>query len=371
MRRDGPGKVVAGRYELLETAGEGGMAVVWRAWMRRDTEPPRAVAVKRIHAGKGADQSFVRLFEEEARVGAHLHHPNIVEILDFGVDEHGDYYLVLEWIEGLDLHQWVRSYPRGIEQTPWPLATAIVVHVLRALAFAHERSDETGKRLPIYHRDVSPSNVLLGTDGSVKLTDFGLARAMDRASMTRPNVIKGKLAYCAPELISGAKVGAHSDMFALGVVLWETLAQQRLFTGKNDLEVLLSVRKGDVTRLSELRTDIPGALEAAVHRAVEPEPKDRFQSANAMVDELCRILERHRQRVDAATVGQSVVDARERLGLAAAARKAASTEEISLADISMIDAPPRAGAIEIDLDFSRQTPSGGVWSSRDLSDPKK
>lgn len=372
MRRDKPGKTIAGRYELLEPAGEGGMAVVWRALTRGAGQFARPVAVKRIHAAKGADQSFVRLFEEEARVGAGLSHPNIVQILDFGVDDDGDYFLVMEWIDGLDMHQWVRSHPAGIRQTPWPLVTAIGMEILRGLSAAHERTVEDGEIVPVYHRDVSPSNVLLGTNGTVKLTDFGLARAMDRASMTRPNVIKGKLAYCAPELITGARASSHSDIFALGVVLWEALAQQRLFTGKNDLEVLLSVRKGDVQRLSELRTDIPAALELAVHQALEPDPNARFESAKEMARTLAAILRTHPEPVDAEPLGRSVREARDRLGLAARARAAEpSMQALSISDVEVVDGPApaqklSASDIEIDVELSHRSETSaavqGLWS---------
>jgi serine/threonine-protein kinase len=357
MRRDRPGKVIAGRYELLEPAGEGGMAVVWRALVRGAGKFARPVALKRIHAAKNADQHMVKLFEEEARVGAGLHHPNIVQILDFGVDDDGDYFLAMEWIDGLDLHHWARSHPRGIKPTPWPLATAIGVEVLRGLAAAHERVDEAGRVSPVFHRDVSPSNVLLGTNGTVKLTDFGLARAMDRASMTRPNVIKGKLAYCAPELVTGAKASAQSDLFALGVVLWETLAQQRLFTGKNDLEVLLSVRKGEIPRLSELRTDLPAALELAVHQALEPDPKDRFEDAKSMARALAAILRSHPEPVDAEPLGRSVREARDRLGMAKRARasgaeKAAepSVQDLSLSEVEVVEEQePEPSLLDIEV----------------------
>lgn len=362
--RDKPGNIIAGRYELLEPAGEGGMAIVWRARSRGAGNFARPVAVKRIHSAKGADQSFVRLFEEEARVGAQLQHPNIVQILDFGVDDDGDYFLVMEWVEGIDLHQWARSYPRGIRLSPWPLIAAIGVEVLRGLGAAHEREDESGARVPVIHRDVSPSNVLLGTNGTVKLTDFGLARAMDRASMTRPNVIKGKLAYCAPELITGAKASAQSDIFGLGVVLWEALAQQRLFTGKNDLEVLLSVRKGEIPRLSELRTDLPGALEVAVHQALEPDPAARYESATDMARALAAILRSHPEPIDAEPLGRSVRDARERLGAAARTRAAIdpSVQALSLTDLEVLrpDAPRSvhdvgATSIEVDIDLPPDT----------------
>ncbi|HJL14649.1 MAG TPA: serine/threonine-protein kinase [Sandaracinaceae bacterium LLY-WYZ-13_1] len=375
MRRDRPGKVIAGRYELLEPAGEGGMAVVWRAMVRGAGRFERPVALKRIHAAKNADQHMVKLFEEEARVGAGLQHPNVVQILDFGVDDEGDYYLAMEWIEGLDLHHWARSHPRGIKPTPWPLVTAIGVETLRGLAAAHDRVDAEGRHSPVYHRDVSPSNVLLGTNGTVKLTDFGLARAMDRASMTRPNVIKGKLAYCAPELITGEKASAQSDLFAVGVVLWETLAQQRLFTGKNDLEVLLSVRKGEITRLDELRLDLPAPLVLAVHQALQPAPGDRFEDAKAMARSLAAILRTHPEPVDAEPLGRSVREARERLGMAKRLRQAGrpdaakpaepSVQDLSLSDVEVLDPEPSTVDVDIsvqDVEPPRSAPVRGLWA---------
>ncbi|AKF08043.1 serine/threonine protein kinase [Sandaracinus amylolyticus] len=314
MAVDAPGRIIAGKYELVSPAGEGGMAVVWKALARGAGSFQRPVAIKRIQHAKHADPSFVRMFEEEARVGSELHHPNVVQILDFGMDEEGGYYLVMEWIEGLDMFQWVRSFPKGLRETPWPLVAAIGIEVCRALAAAHERVDARGQIVPVYHRDVSPSNVLLGVSGVVKLTDFGLARAMDRASMTRPNVIKGKLAYCAPELISGAKPSSQSDLFALGVVLWEALAQKRLFTGKNDLEVLLAVRKGDVPKLSELRPDVPYSLALAVHTALETHPDARFENAKSMARALAAVLRAEAEHADAEPLGASVRAARVRLG---------------------------------------------------------
>ncbi|MGE0786069.1 MAG: serine/threonine-protein kinase [Sandaracinaceae bacterium] len=387
MRRDKPGKLIAGRYELLEPAGEGGMAVVWRALTRGAGSFARPVAVKRIHAAKGADQHFVRLFEEEARVGADMHHPNIVQIIDFGVDDTGDYYLVMEWIDGLDFHQWVRSYPRGFDLTPWPLVTAIGVEVLRGLAAAHERVTAEGVESPVFHRDVSPSNVLIGTNGSVKLTDFGLARAMDRASMTRPNVIKGKLAYCAPELVTGAKSSAQSDIFAVGVVLWEALAQQRLFTGKNDLEVLLAVRKGDITPLSDLRHDLPAPLWLAIRQSLEPDPAARFESARAMSRALAAILHSHPEPIDAEPIGKSVVQARQRLGMVdqpprGRAGQSDSVHDLSISDVSFSDLNVPDPSLEIDVTVegkgppptpstpSRSNPVRGLWSGAE-SGPRK
>jgi serine/threonine-protein kinase len=198
--------------------------------------------------------------------------------------------------------------------TPWPLVSAIGIEVLRGLSAAHERTTDTGEPAPIIHRDVSPSNILLGVNGTAKLTDFGLARAMDRASMTRPNVIKGKLAYCAPELITGAKANARTDIFGLGVVLWEALAQKRLFTGKNDLEVLLAVRKGAIPPLTGERDDIPAALDTVIHQSLAQNPEERFQTAKEMARALASVLRSTTEHADAEPLGASVRAARARLG---------------------------------------------------------
>src|SRR5437764_9906102 len=157
---DAPGKLIAGKYELLMAAGEGGMAVVWKAIARGAGSFAKQVAVKRIQAGKTADPSFIKMFEEEARVGSQLEHPNIVHIMDFGREPDGGYYLVMEWCEGLDMFQWVRSFQRaagagqGPRPTPWPLVAAIGIEVLRGLGAAHERVMQDNSPAPVYHRDV-------------------------------------------------------------------------------------------------------------------------------------------------------------------------------------------------------------------------
>ena len=311
---DAPGRLIVGKYELVSPAGEGGMAMVWKAIVRGAGSFQKLVAIKRIQAGKNADPSFIKMFEEEARVGSQLQHPNVVQIMDFGRDEEGGYYLVMEWVEGLDMFQWVRSYHRAMKVTPWPLVAAIGIEVLRGLSAAHDRTTDTGEPAPIIHRDVSPSNILLGTNGTAKLTDFGLARAMDRASMTRPNVIKGKLAYCAPELITGAKANARTDIFGLGVVIWEALAQKRLFTGKNDLEVLLAVRKGAIPSLTAEREDIPAALDTVIQQSLAANPEERYQTAKEMARALASVLRSTTEHTDAEPLGASVRAARARLG---------------------------------------------------------
>jgi serine/threonine-protein kinase len=392
---DAPGRLIVGKYELVSPAGEGGMAVVWKALVRGAGSFQKMVAIKRIQAGKHADPSFIRMFEEEARVGSQLQHPNVVQIMDFGRDEEGGYYLVMEWVEGLDMFQWVRSYHRAMKVTPWPLVAAIGIEVLRGLGAAHERVTETGEPAPIIHRDVSPSNILLGINGTAKLTDFGLARAMDRASMTRPNVIKGKLAYCAPELITGAKASARTDIFGLGVVLWEALAQKRLFTGKNDLEVLLAVRKGEIPPLSSERDDIPAALETVIHQSLAHNPEERFQTAREMARALASVLRSTTEHADAEPLGASVRAARARLGkdpggTSAGAQIAAapepsidvdlgapekSSEDLSMSDVEVVevelrqkkpvDKPPVQPLESVPEMRHGEPPPKGLWGGGD------
>ncbi len=361
---DAPGKLIAGKYELLTAAGEGGMAVVWKAIARGAGSFAKQVAVKRIQAGKTADPSFIKMFEEEARVGSQLEHPNIVHIMDFGREDDGGYYLVMEWCEGLDMFQWVRSFQRAVRPTPWALVSAIGIEVLRGLAAAHERLGADSSPAPVYHRDVSPSNILLGSNGTVKLTDFGLARAMDRASMTRPNVIKGKLAYCAPELITGAKAGPRSDIFALGVVLWEAVAQRRLFTGKNDLEVLLAVRKGEVPSLKEERPDIPATLHEVIHNSLAQNPEERFQTCKEMARALASVLRASTEQADSEPLGASVRAARVRLGKDAVDPAATGTARQAPAAAASANVVPTASSVpmpDIQVDFSAEK------SSEDLS----
>lgn len=316
MQGDGEGRLLAGRYQLIELAGEGGMATVWRAVTRGATGFIRPVAVKRIREPLSQTPQFVEMFVEEARVGATLDHPNVVQIHDFGLDEWSNYFLVMEWVEGVDLAKWRRAYLDQREMPPWHLAVAIAIEVLRGLHSAHTRTDPYGKSAPTYHRDVTPGNVLIGLNGIVKLADFGLARAMDRAKKTKPEMVKGKVAYVAPELLEeGAEPTARSDLFSLGVLLWEVLAGVRLFKAEQDVESLRNVMRCRVPRLDQLRPELPTELAAAVHRALERNPERRFLSARAMVRGLSRVLRDVPEPTDGGPLGESVELCRRRLGM--------------------------------------------------------
>ena len=313
MSNDSTSHLMGGRYEILELAGDGGMARVYRAVTRGAAGFQRPVAIKRVHEHLAGSTEFVRMFIEEARVCSELDHANIVQVHDFGVDN-GGYYLVMEWVDGLHLGQYVKAYVQRGERTPWRHIAAIGAQVLSGLAAAHERINGEGVHARVIHRDVTPQNILVSVTGSAKLTDFGLARAMDRARMTNPDVVKGKLSYLAPELVHGKPPSPQSDLYSLGIVLWEALAGERLYAADTDAERIRKVREAEVPELETRRDDLPDGLIAIVHSALEREPERRFPSAEHMGHALLRLL--GGEPVGPRELGQSVMDARVALGMA-------------------------------------------------------
>jgi serine/threonine protein kinase len=288
--QDGQGRLIAGKYRLLEQVGEGGMAVVYRAEMRGAAGFARTVAIKKMKAELRSGQNYVAMFVEEARVGAELAHPNIVQVLDFCEDSDGLYCLVMEWVEGMDCRGLLNFARAEGQKLPWGLVAAIALGALRGLAAAHERKTAVGAPAPVIHRDISPANILVGANGVVKLADFGLARARDRmTSLTAPGIIKGKLAYIAPEIARGKPASAQSDLFAMGCVLWEGLAGRPLFDG-TDVDLFRKVHKGQVLPLFAEREDLPPRLIEIVHQGLAVEPQDRFRSAKEMADVLAGVM---------------------------------------------------------------------------------
>ena len=304
-----PGIKLGGKYELLELAGEGGMAQVWRAVLRGAAGFSRPVAVKRI-LPEICELEYVTMFIEEARVCSQLIHPNIVQILDFDTDPGGQYFMVLEWVEGLNLRDYLLSFWDCQQRAPWALAVAIAIEGLRGLSAAHERMDGGGQASPVIHRDVTPGNLLIGENGVVKLTDFGVSRAMDRASWTSPDVVKGKLAYMAPEIFDDQEVSVRSDIFSLGVVLWEALAGHRLYQMEADVEIFIAASEARIPPLNEVRSDLPASLVATVKRALARAPEDRFGSALEMIRALANTLRQVSQLTDDQVLGRSVARAR-------------------------------------------------------------
>jgi serine/threonine-protein kinase len=281
------------------------MATVWRATQRGAAGFQRTVAIKRIKEDVAMDPKFRDMFVEEARVSAELVHPNVVQIYDFG-DAGGRYYLVLEWVEGLPLSRYLNTLSEVGNLPPWHLIAGIAIEAAKGLSAAHERLDAYGNPSPIFHRDVTPQNILLGANGTVKLTDFGLARATDRARMTAPDIIKGKVGYLAPEMTQAKQATARTDLYALGVVLWQALAGRKLFEGKDDIEIFIAASRGEIPPISELRPDIPHRFCAIVERALARDPDDRFQNALQMHRVIAKLLRDTPEAPDAKLLSRSV-----------------------------------------------------------------
>jgi serine/threonine protein kinase len=267
-------------FEIVKTLGVGGMATVYLA--RRDEGGrTRDVAVKKLHAFLAADSASVAVLEDEAQLGACIRHPNVVGVIDFiaATSETETPALVMEWIEGVDLSELVRVATKSGRRLPLDVVSAIACDVLAGLHAAHESRRDDGLALEIVHRDVSPQNILVGVDGVVRVTDFGVAKAAWRQQHTEHGAIKGKLGYLAPEQLTGL-ADRRSDVFGLGVVLWELLTGTRL-RASDGVEVLVEILCKQMEAPSTLVAEA-AAFDAIVMRALERCPEDRFASAEDM-----------------------------------------------------------------------------------------
>jgi serine/threonine-protein kinase len=276
-----------GRYELLGEIASGGMATVFLARSSGAGGFSRLVAVKRLHPHLESEEEFVRMFLDEARLAARIRHPNVVGTLD--VEDRDGLYIVMEYIEGVTLLQLTRAAQKVGERMPVPVAIRIALDTLAGLHAAHELRDENDVFLNLVHRDVSPQNVLLGTDGTARLTDFGIAKASSRLSMTRDGQLKGKISYMAPEQTRrGEALDRRADVFAMGAVVWEVLAGRRLFHGESDVEVLNQLLFEPIPRLREHAPTLPSMLEGAVMKALERDASARYATAAQFAEALER-----------------------------------------------------------------------------------
>ena len=335
-----------GRYELIEVAGRGGMAVVWRATQHGDIGFRRTVAVKQMHEHLSDSQLYIDMFAEEARVCAAMQSPNMAQVYDF-VCENDRHYLILEWVDGIDLGSLIRYFTKRGQQLPWEMSAAIGVGVLRALADAHERKDEDGNVSPILHRDISPHNILITTRGMVKLIDFGLCLAQDRkADLTEPGVVKGKMSYLSPEIVQGHRPTPKSDQFAMGSVLWESLAGKKLFDGENDFDVYSKIREAQIAPIRPHRRDLPRAMVSVLQKSLSGSSENRFSSAREMGRELGTVLKSSRTASKDlhALMGQTVLDAREHLDMGARTGDHSTTTPIADSVIDQVTLPVRKRA---------------------------
>ena len=269
------------KYRLDTRLGGGGMAEVFLGSMVGAEGFSRRVAIKRVLPGFSDNPSFAQMFVAEAQISAQLQHPNIVSVFDFDRDGENRLFLVMELVEGRDLDALVSS---GL--LPIPLVIFLITEVLRGLGHAHDLPVSTGTLRGIIHRDVSPHNVLLSWDGAVKVSDFGIAKAREASAATASLLIKGKPAYMSPEQANGEALDGRSDLFAVGVMMWEMLLGRRLFVGEDTRSTLAAVLFGQVPRPRSLRGDVPKDIERVVMKLLERDLPARYPTAEAAISDL-------------------------------------------------------------------------------------
>jgi serine/threonine protein kinase len=284
---------VLGRYEIVRLLSVGGMAEIYLARSAGIAGFEKRVVVKRMLPQFAAHSAYVEMFLGEARLAATLDHPNIAQVHDIG-ESTGDYYYAMEYVAGVDLRALLQEALRRRERVPIPMVVAIGRGMCAGLDHAHSRTGGDGRLLGIVHRDVSLSNILVSYDGSVKVTDFGVAKVAADNSQTRAGMLKGKLGYMSPEQVQGRPLDRRSDVFAIGIVLWELIAGRRLFAGDAEFAVLQRIVEGVVPPLSTVRPDVPPALEAAVMRALHSDRDQRYPTARDLQRDLETFARDHR-----------------------------------------------------------------------------
>ncbi len=280
---------IIGRYALYAKIASGGMATVHLGRLLGPVGFSRTVAIKKMHPHFTEDPEFVSMFLDEARLAARIRHPNVVPTLDVVATE-GELFLVMDYVQGETLARLMRLTTAQKKMTPLPIAGAIFSGVLHGLHAAHEAKNERGEPLGIVHRDVSPQNIMVGVDGVSRVLDFGVAKAAGRLQTTRDGQLKGKISYMAPEQVRGHPATRQTDIYAVAVVLWETLAGKRLFQDDNDAAVLQRVLDGQVTPPSAHVPELPPAFDALVLRGLERDPARRFRTAREMAAAIEAVL---------------------------------------------------------------------------------
>ncbi|HEY4394014.1 MAG TPA: protein kinase [Polyangia bacterium] len=333
-----------GRYKIIKRVADGGMAEIFLATQIGREGFAKPVILKRIHTTIYADPQFRNMFIDEAHISMSLMHSNIAQVLDLGVSA-GRYFLVLELVDGWDLGRVLHRAATAGVRLPRELALHVTAEVCRALAYAHAKT-EGQKPLGIVHRDVSPHNVLLSDQGEVKLTDFGIAKAMNKREHTGAGVVKGKVAFMSPEQAMGKQIDARSDLFALGTVLYLLVTRTRPFEGPSDLETLLRVQKGDFRAPEQAAPDLEPEVAEVVSRAMRKDPAERYQSADEMLADVERVLRTAFQPVGQTELKRWLGELAARDGVlpisqstarATAARTKTGTGELDEEDVVLLD----------------------------------
>ncbi|GMV18492.1 MAG: serine/threonine protein kinase [Polyangiaceae bacterium] len=278
---------IVGRYALHQEIAAGGMATVHLGRLLGPAGFSRTVAIKKLHPQFAKDPEFVSMFLDEARVAARIRHPNVVSTLDV-VALDGELFIVMDYVEGESLARLVRAARGKGGWIPIKNSISLVTNVLYGLHGAHEAKGERGEPLGIVHRDISPQNILVDTDGTARVVDFGVAKAVGRLQTTRDGQLKGKLSYMAPEQLKGEAVDRRTDVFAASIVLWELLTGKRLFQSDNEAATFGKVLNAEVPVPSSIEPSVSAELDAILLKGLAKNMDDRFASALDMAEELER-----------------------------------------------------------------------------------
>ena len=273
------GQKVNDRYEILTTIGEGGMANVYLA---KDTILDRKVAIKVLRGDLATDEKFVRRFQREALSASSLSHPNIVEIYDVGEDN-GNFYIVMEYVPGKNLKQLIKKRG-GLTVSE---VVDIMLQITSAMSVAHDNL--------IIHRDLKPQNILIKDDGGIKITDFGIAMALNATQLTQTNSAMGSVHYFPPEQASGKGATLKSDVYSLGIMMYELIVGELPFRGDNAVEIALKHLKEPMPRIRDVLPDVPQSVENVVLKATAKNPKNRYANANEMYEDLKTVLDKDRK----------------------------------------------------------------------------
>jgi serine/threonine-protein kinase len=270
-----------GRYTLVKKLATGGMAEIWLARQRGLADFKRMVVIKKILSHLSAQETFVKMFLDEARMSAQLNHPNIVQVYDLG-REGESYFIAMEFINGENLAAVAWRGKKKNRSLPVAYCARVLADACKGLHYAHHLRGSDGSPLNIVHRDISPQNILLTYEGETKVVDFGIAKAASRSEATKTGMLKGKFSYMSPEQCVGGHIDMRSDVFALGILLYELTTGTRLFKHESELMILEMITKRDVVPPREVNADIPAALDEIVMKALRKEPAERFQHAQEM-----------------------------------------------------------------------------------------
>lgn len=303
---EGTGTTAFGKYQLFASLGRGGMADVFLSVARGQMGFNKLAVIKRLRQALAEESAFRNMFLDEARLAARLSHPNIVHTYEVG-EQGGVYFIAMEYLEGQSLNKVLKEALRRKEILEPEISVRVVADALAGLGYAHELRDYDGRPLSVIHRDISPHNIFVTYDGHTKLVDFGIAKAALSSTETEVGVLKGKVAYMSPEQAMGQRIDARSDLFAMGIVLWELIAQQRLMTGESAANTLHKLMNEPIPRLSQVLPRIDPNLEMLVARALEKDPEHRWQSASEMRGALESWLAAHPRQTRQDDVGRRMM----------------------------------------------------------------